>query len=66
MSDFVPESEYPKKLWWGNNQLTVADVERRVAPWSDAQCRAVRELYLHGNGLDAVPACVLCFERLEL
>jgi len=65
MSDFVPESEYPKELLWGSEQLTVDAVERRVPPWSDAQCRAVRVLCLNDNALTAVPACVGRFEHLE-
>jgi len=51
---------------WERQNLTVAAVERRVAPWSDAQCRDVRHLWLNDNALTVVPACVLRFERLEV
>jgi len=66
MSDFVPESEYPIFVNWVGQQFTVKDVERRVAPWSDAQCMAVRALWLGDNKLNVVPACVQRFERLEV
>jgi len=67
MSDRVQTSEYPKDIGWGGSkQLTVDEVERRVAPWSDAQCRAVRYLLLLRNALNVVPACVIRFERLEV
>jgi len=66
MSDFVPKSEYPDEIDWSEERLTVDAMERRVASWSDAQCRAVRLLDLEDNELPAVPACVLRFVNLEV
>jgi len=62
MSDRVENTQW---VGWQYEALTVGAVERLVAPWSDAQCRAVVQLSLNGNALTAAPACVGRFERLE-
>jgi len=64
MSDFVPKCEYPDEIDWSEERLTVDAVDRRVASWIDAQCRAVWRLELTNNELNAVPACVVRFECL--